>query len=186
MSRHTAPETAVSLRDIELMTHAYATIRADLDRAVRVLERRIADIRAKHRPAILRLIEEEREALADLEGAIAAAEHLFQRPKTRVFSGIKVGIVKRAGQIRWDDAAAVVAAIRATMPEREAVLVRVTVTEEPVRTALRALDDDELAALGARREADCEDVIVQAVKSDLERLIEALVLPDPAVGESVG
>lgn len=180
MTRSPHPEAAVTLRDIELMTHAYSTIRADLDRAVRALERRVADIRARHRPAILKLIEEEREALADLEGAIAAAEHLFQRPKTRVFSGIKVGIVKKPGQIRWDDAEDVVAAIRAAWPERVALLVRVTLTEEPVRQALRALSDDELAAIGVRRDADCEDVLVQAEKSDLDRLIEALVLPDPA------
>lgn len=170
---HRDSHPAITIATIEAMTCAYSAIRADLDKAVRDLQARIADVRARHRPALLRLIEEERESLADLQATIALAEDLFRRPKTRVFADVRVGVVKTPKRLTWADEAAVVAAIRARFPDKADELIRTE--EHPVRAALSALTAGELAALGIEVEGDCEVVTVAPAKSDLDRLIEALL-----------
>ncbi|VUX47881.1 conserved hypothetical protein [Candidatus Defluviicoccus seviourii] len=168
------PASPITMAEIEALTAAYAAIRADLDTVVRKLQAHIADVRAKHRPAILRLIEEEREALADLQASIALAEDLFRRPKTRTFAGVRVGVVKTPRRLTWTDEAAVVAAIRERYPADADLMIKTE--EHPVRTALTGLSDEALAALGIEVEGDCELVTVIPCKSDLDRLIEALLV----------
>lgn len=137
--------------------------RAGVRRKMSVLRRRIAEASAAH------------EALRE---AVAAA-HLFERPRTRAFEGVKVGYRKQPGRVECDEAKAI-ARIRERLPERAPELVRVK--ESLDKTALRKLGGRELAAIGVRVAEVDDEVVVAGAPDDLDKLVDALLADAPEEG----
>ena len=138
--------------------------RAAVRRKMSVLRRRIAEASAAH------------EALRE---AVAAAAHLFERPRTRAFEGVKVGYRKQPGRVECDEAKAI-ARIRERLPERAPELVRVK--ESLDKTALRKLGGRELAAIGVRVAEVDDEVVVAGAPDDLDKLVDALLADAPEEG----
>ena len=116
-----------------------------------------------------------------LHAAIEQSPELFDRPRTRAQDGVRYGLRKRPGRL-GGDADAIMARVRAKMPERSGELLQTRTTL--VKAALMRLTAAELASLGASI-VDAEDAVTIKVArtDDLERFVEIVmadVEDDPA------
>lgn len=163
----------MTLADIEALTRQYADARAALAERVQQLEDEVASLRRQRLPAIRRALATAQERRERLAAAIAEAPQLFERPKTVIFHGIRVGYQKGRGSITWEDDARVCALIRKHMPDRADELIRII--ERPLKTALAQLPTAELRRLGVQVVETGEEIVIRAVDGELDRLIERLL-----------
>jgi arsenate reductase-like glutaredoxin family protein len=171
----------ITLTDIEALTRQYAEARAALAERVQELEDEIARLRRQRLPAIRRALGAAQERRDRLASAIAEAPALFERPKSVIFHGVRVGYQKGRGSITWDDDARVVALIRRHLPDQADALIRVV--ERPLKTALAQLSTAELRRLGVEVVETGEEIVIRPVDGELDRLIERLLADSERVEE---
>ena len=110
---------------------------------------------------------------ADLTSAIDAAPELFDKPKTQIFHGIKVGFRKGQGKLEWEDDAKMVAKLKKRLgDDAEDYIIT---TEKPSRDALKCLDDATLGKLGISLVGADDQIVVKPVETEIEKLVKAIM-----------
>ena len=163
----------MTIGDIEVLAKSYADRRVLLAERLTALERDLNAIKSKHMKELKRHVALTAECQTDLANAIDGSPELFDKPKTRILHGIKVGFRKGKGKIEWEDDAQLVALIKKKFPDFADDLI--ITTEVPSATGLQELDASELRKLGVTVEEAGEQVVVKAVDSDVEKLVKALL-----------
>lgn len=137
--------------------------------------RELQELKAAHLPML-------REALADvaiadaaLRGAVERSpKTLWERVRTRVVHGVKVGWAKARGKVDWDDEAKVIERIRKLLPAEQAELL-IRRKESVHKPAVYDLTAADLKRLGIRIADDCDQVVVKDTTGDLDRAVDALL-----------
>lgn len=161
-----------TLAQIETLTKAYADAREGLWDLLRALEAEVAEAHRRYLPGVKKALARAAEAHDRLKGAVEAAPELFVRPRTVIFHGVKVGLVKGKGGIAFADADQVVQLVAKHFPERFELLVKTVQT--PVKAALEQLTVAELKKLGCTVIESGDQVVVKAVDGAVEKLVKAL------------
>lgn len=117
-----------------------------------------------------------RVAHADLKNAVEGHRDLFERPKTRMLHGIKVGFQKQRGRLEIDSDEQVVKLIRKCFPEQFDALVQTI--HKPVKPALQNLPAVDLKRLGVRVTDDVDTVVIKPADGEVDKLIDALLNDD--------
>lgn len=161
-----------SLESIERLCLELNTNAETLEGLIAALQADLEEVKARH----LRGLKRQASALARVEatliGAVEAAPHLFDKPRTLTIHGIKVGLTDSKGKLEWDDEESVVAAIKRYLRSDADVLLQTV--ESPRKAALRALPAEDLARLGCRIIGAGDQVVVKRVAGDVETLIAKL------------
>lgn len=166
-------ETTVDLGMVEAATRLYANTREVLASKVRQLEAEIEAVKRQRLPGIKAALARAAEAEGRLRTVIQASPELFEKPRTLILHGVKVGYRKATGKLVWDDPDQVVALIRKHYPDQADVLI--VVRETPSKSALVQLSAAELKRLGVRV-SDCNDeVVIAPTDSEVDKLVEALL-----------
>lgn len=161
-----------TLKDIETLTREYAESYQHLASDVEALEAAIRTFKKKSLPGIKRAAENAANAKEKLKAAIEANAQLFEKPRTRLFHGVKVGLIKGKGELRWEDPDQVVRLIRKHFPDLAETLIRVI--ECPVKPALAQLPAADLKRVGVSVVETGDQVLVKVADSDIERMVDAL------------
>lgn len=161
-----------TLKDIESLTREYADNYQQLAADVETLEAAIRTIKKKALPSIKRAAERAAVAKEKLKAAIEAAPQLFEKPRARLFHGVKVGLQKGKGTIEWGDADRVRALIERHMPEKLDMLCKVTY--RPLKDAIAQLPAADIKRIGCTIVETGDQVIVKVVDSDIEKMVDAL------------
>lgn len=164
----------MTLTEIETLAREYADAYARLGEDVEALEDAIRTLKRKMLPIIKRRAAEATEAKGHLMMAVAESEHLFVKPKTRLFHGVKVGYAKKKGRVEWDDEAKVVERIEKLLPaDQVELLIR---TEKSVhKPGVYDLTAADLKRLGITIVGDGEEVVVKIAGSEIEKMVDALL-----------
>lgn len=168
-----AEAAAVTLADIEAAARQFSGERERLAERVAAVEEKINAIKRAAMPQLRRAVERAAEAEHRLRGLVEAAPALFERPRTLVLHGIKVGWVKGKGQIEIFDPARTVALIRKHLPDEAHNLIRVT--EVPHKPGLAQLSVADLRRLGCALVDAGDAVVVKPMDGDVQRLIDRLL-----------
>jgi hypothetical protein len=113
------------------------------------------------------------QAQAELLAAVAAAPHLFEKPRSIVLHGIKLGFQKGTGKLDWTDDEQVVKLARKHFPDQFDVLVKVT--EKPIKGALANLTAAELKRLGVTVEDTGDIAFAKDATAEVDKLVKALL-----------
>jgi hypothetical protein len=159
--------------DLDTLTKAYADRRALLADRLTALDADLNAVKRTHMKELKRHVALTAECQTALASAIDDAPELFEKPKTRILHGIKIGFRKGKGKIEWEDDAQLVALIKKKFPDFVDDLI--ITTEVPSATGLQDLDAAELRKLGVTVEEAGEQVVVKAVESDVEKLVKLLL-----------
>lgn len=162
-----------TLAEIEALTKRYSEAHRQLHEAVSDLEDEIHKLKRARLPRIRRLVDQAATAKAILQAAVEAAPELFQKPRTLVLHGVKVGYAKGKGKLEFEDAQQVVRLIRKHFPDKFDELVKVT--ETPVRGALNQLSVADLRRIGVTVVEAGDEVVIKPTDGDIDRLVEALL-----------
>jgi hypothetical protein len=164
----------ISLATIESQAKAYSQERIRLASLVTILNAQLEAIKRKALPAIKRAVAAAAEERSKLGALVDTSHHLFVKPKTVVFHGIKVGLRKGSGGIDWEDDAKVVALIKKHFSKTEAELL-IKTTEKPIAKSLSGLDVADLKKLGCTVEDTGDVVVITAVDGEVDKIVNALL-----------
>lgn len=163
----------MTLIEIAEKTKAFSISRQQLADAVRELNDATEALKRKHLPVIKRRVASAAEAHAELKAAIECAPHLFEKPRSVVIEGIKVGWQKGKGVLSWTSDEQVVKLIKKHFKDEFDALVKTT--ETPVKAALaqKSVADLKLIAVSVTDTGD--EVLIKPADSHVDKLVSALL-----------
>lgn len=159
---------------IERKAAHYAEVRhelMDLLREIEAKQRQIIEERLGQIRAHLATVAA---AEADLREWIEAYPTQFEKPRTRVFHGVKVGLQKGKGKVEIDDEPKTIRLIREKLPDEQAELL-IKVTERVDRRMVADLTTADLKRLGIRVVESGDQVVIRPVDGDLDKLVSTLL-----------
>lgn len=162
-----------AIDNISKRAEVYATARQLLADQVGAFNDGLAELRKDHIPGIKKALAKAADAEAALRALIEAHPDCFTKPKTQVFSGVKVGYQKGKGTISFEDADSVVARIRKHLPDQADVLIRSK--EVPVKDALAQLSAADLKKIGVTVSDAGDQVVIKPVDSEVDKMVEAML-----------
>lgn len=157
----------------EALTQNYRRHYDVLAERVQDLEAEVEKLKRRRLPGIKSAVHAAAQARDELSAHIEAHPHLFERPRTVVIAGIRVGLMKGKGKIEFDDKARVLRLIRKHLPDQVDSLVRVT--EAPVKKALGNLSTAELKRIGCTVEETDDQIVIKPVDGNVDKLVSALL-----------
>lgn len=169
---HTLPK-APTITDIEILTKNYADARRSVVDRVQTMNDEIETVKRRHMRYLKDGVSKTKEQEDKLGQAITRVPELFEKPKSTIFHGIKVGFRKKIGKLDWSDDAKTVTLIRKHFPEKSDTLIKVV--EKPIDKALKQLAGSELLKIGVTLGQDVDEVYIEAVDSDVDKLVTALL-----------
>lgn len=165
-----------TLSEIEAATKKYADAREALSQRVHALERKLEMEKGLHMSGIKGALYKAKEMEARLKDEIEESARIFEKPRTRIFHGIKIGYQKAKGSIEWDDIAAVIERIEKHYPDKATMLIRII--KQPDKKALSELSAAELKKLGVTIAEAGDEILIRPVDSDVDRIVAALLKED--------
>ncbi len=164
---------AAPLAEIELKTKAYAAERAVLSERVAQLNEARDSLTRKAMPGIKSALARAAEQQAELRAAIEAAPGAFEKPRTHIFHGIKVGYRKGAGKVTFDDGDQVLKLIKKHLPDQADALIKTT--EKPNKEAIAGLPVGDVKKIGCAIEGTSDVVEIKPVDSEVDKIVSALL-----------
>lgn len=161
------------MNDIERACKGSRDARLVLRLRAEALQEEIADAMKRKLPGIRSAVAAVAEADAKVLPLLQEVPHLFKRPKSVVFHGLRVGYKTSTGAIEFDDAGQVVKLVRKYFPERFEDLVKVK--ETPIKDALKNLSGAELQKLGIKVSPAGEVVFLIDATDSVDKLVKALL-----------
>ena len=172
-----------TLQELETFTAQYAEARRALTDDVRHLQSDIDKVKAERLPTI-RVRAAVLAALHDeLLAQIRESAALFEKPRTRIVHGIKIGMAKNKGAVEIDNEAAVIKRIRAQLPAEQAELL-IRVRESVHKPAVYDLTASDLKRLGIRVTDDGDEPVIRSTDSEIDKLVSALLADGEAAAEA--
>jgi Bacteriophage Mu Gam like protein len=165
--------TINKLQEIDTRVKNYADDRSKLRDIITALTDAIDALKKDHLPRVRRQLNRVAELEAGVRDLLADSPEHFQKPKTLVMHGVKVGFGKGIGTVSFDDEDQVVALIQKKLPELADVLIKTT--KKPLKKPLGQLTVAQLKSIGCSVEETGDVVIVKAVDGEVDKLVNALL-----------
>lgn len=162
-----------TINDIEALAKQLADARTELgDRLQRIKDEQEA-IKRRYMQGVRNSVERVRAAHTELHEALEGSAHLFEKPKTRVLHGLRVGWMKQRGKLLWDDAAQVIASLRKLLgDEAEQYIDK---KETPSKSRLEDLPAAQLRRCHVTVTDDTDAVVIKTAGGDIDKMIDALL-----------
>jgi len=162
-----------TLLEIESLTKKYSEAREQLTEKVKELESKLEIVKGLHMPSIKSTLIKTREGEAKLRDAIEESPGLFEKPKTLIFHGIKIGYQKGKGKIEWDDTDTVLKLIKKHFPEQADILIRLK--EEINKRALGELAVADLKRLGVTVVEAGDEILIKTADGEVDKIVRKLL-----------
>ena len=162
-----------TMQEIETKAKAHALAREKLTVLVTTLKKGMDALQNAQLPELKKAVIKAELTGNELLALVKESPKLFEKPKSVIFHGIKLGYKKEKGRIEFDDPQQVVELIRKHLPKLAKTLV---ITEEtPAKKALNNLTAEQLKKIGVTVTKDSDVVFIAPVDSDVDKIVNALV-----------
>lgn len=169
----------IRMREIEDLTTSYSQDYNEFAQVKRDIDNELARIKTKYGTRLNSLSQQLADKGAALTEAISNNPDLFDKPKTRVFAGIKVGFRKGTDTVEIHDEDTTVKLIEENFPkEKSETLIKVE--KSVIKSALKTLEKDELKKVGCDQKKGEETVVIASIESAVDKFITALYKQDAA------
>lgn len=127
----------------------------------------------RHMPAIMQTVDRVKKLHIELNDLLKQNPQAFEKPRTTVFHGIKVGFNKLIGKLTFKDEEKAVALIQKHFPEQFDSLVE---TKYVLRkAAAAALPAADLLKIGGAVKDGDDQIVIKYAASDVSKLIKTLL-----------
>jgi hypothetical protein len=159
-----------NLKDIEDLTKAHAKARDVLSDRLMMLEEEKRRIIKDHIKGLRAAAKKVAQTHDELRIEVDAHQHLFKKPRTRVFDGIQVGLRKSQGKVEFDPEKTI-DAIKKHLPEQKNVLIKIE--ETVVKKAINNLSTSTAKKIGVKVTPGSDQVVIKPADSEISKLIDA-------------
>jgi hypothetical protein len=163
----------VTLAEVELATKAFSEAH---DALCALVSQMNEDVSAAQRPYLKRIraaVDRAATAKTNLRLAIDYGRTLFDKPRSRTFHGVKVGLQLSKGGISYEDADRTVALLRKAFGENAVAYIHTK--ETPDLKMLEDLPPEELTSLGCTVVKQVDQIVIKPTDSAVEKMVEALL-----------
>ena len=160
---------------IDIAARDYAAAHDKLTDRIRQLEKERSEITRRHLAVIRRLAGDVAEEYAYLKECVEGHPELFEKPRTMIVHGVRVGYRKQPGSITWDSEELVIKRIKNAYPDAAEQAIFINRKEVPVKGALQTLSAADLKKLGVTVTADCDKIVIESTDSDVDKLVAVLL-----------
>jgi hypothetical protein len=164
----------MTLLEIDSLTNAYASARAALSELVSDLNAELQAAKRRRLARLKALVGLAAERQNTLTAALEESKHLFERPRTLVLHGIKVGWQKAKGGLEISDPERTVELIQRHYSEAEADGL-LHIIRRPDKDALAKLPANELKKLAVEVLADGDQIVIRPTDSEVDKIVTALL-----------
>ena len=169
-----------TMKEIEDLTKTFSQARDNLRRELVTIEGAIRRIKESRLDRLRELVSDANNAHDDLNIAITESPGLFKSPRTRTMHGIKAGLQKSTGSLKFASEEKVIELIRKHFPDKEDLLINTK--ETVVKKPLGKLPADDLKKIGVAVIPGKDCVLIKPADSDIDKWIDALMADEePAV-----
>lgn len=166
-----------TISEIESLAKSLADARQELaDRLQRIKDEQDT-VKRRYLQGVKNSVERVRAVHAELHTMLSDAQALFEKPKTRVIHGLRLGWMKQRGKVEFDDPALVIAALRKLLGEDEAAQY-IQTKESPIKDRLSELPAKDLKRCHVSITDDTESVVIKSAGGEIDKLIDALLGSD--------
>lgn len=166
-------ESPPEITALDPLARQYADAQMDLDSLTNDLRVEIDAAVRRRWPELKRATTRAAERFEALYAAVREARSAFEKPKTRILHGVRVGYQKAQDTVQVMDADNTCALIKKVLPDQQDVLI--STTERPVMDAVKQLSDDELKSIGCRRVIGKDEAVAKFADTDLDKVVAALM-----------
>ena len=164
----------MNLEAIEHHTKHFADCDTELSQMVSECRAKLDKIANEYRPRLLAAGFELARARDVLFGAISGNAALFDKPRTRLFSGIEVGLRKSSSSVDWARKEAdIIAQIEAEYPQYKHALIDVKKVLKKVPCG--ELPEELRVKLGIQKHEGDDAVVIARPKDGLSALVDAVM-----------
>lgn len=165
-----------TLGEIDNLTKDYSDSYKKLSDKVQELELELESVKRRHMRYIKDFANEALEKKSKLSAAIDESKNLFEKPKSIVLHGMKVGLQKGKGKITVPDEEKTILLIKKNLSDQADLLIK---TEEKlVKPALENLSASDLKKVGLNLIESTDYVIIKPTGSDIDKIVNALLKDD--------
>lgn len=165
-----------TMQEIEKKTQRYADARGILAAQVMALNDEIAQVKKKYHKTVTGQVAATRQAREQLVAALKEAPGLFESPRTVLLHGVKVGYEKGKGSVQIGDLPKFLKRVREHLKGKFDLLVKTTY--KPIKKAIANLPAEDLKKLGVEVIGTTDEVVITVPKTDLDKLVDALLKED--------
>ncbi len=159
--------------EIEPAAQKFAAANQELTELVGELNDKIEALKRAWLPGIKKAVSKAAERHAELKTLIEANPGLFDKPRTVVLHGIKLGLQKGKGGIEFDDADMVIVRVQKLFGDQANAYLNYKVT--PNKYALAQLPVNDLKKLGCTVRDTGDEVVIKPVDGDVDKIVRALL-----------
>jgi len=163
----------MSMENIEQLAKAHAENRDLLADRLRALQDEIEDAQRRRLRGIRNALKAAAATEVALRNAIEGNPELFQKPRTVVFSGLKLGFQKGKGEVVIADKQRTVRLIGQHLGSQYDELVKTTTT--PIAARVAKLPATQLRKIGVEIRNTGDQVVLKPVDSQLDKQVAALL-----------
>ena len=146
---------------------------------IKTYEAAMQSAQDQHMPYIKRKTRKVIKARDELIQHIKANPDLFVQPRTRTVGGIRFGIKKQRGKMKWADDTALCTGIYKLVGkeviDEELLPQLIKTTEKPLAAGLEKLDARLIKSLGVEVEKDSDAPFIKCIDSNIEKAVNALI-----------
>jgi hypothetical protein len=163
-----------ALNELETLAKDFSSANYSLTELKKELSSEIEEVRITYYKKIKTSVEKVMSKKSELEHAILANKHLFEKPRTMIISGVRLGFQKSKDKISWDDDRRVVELIEKKMDADIAAALLKT-EKKPVRETISKLSECDLRKIGCRIEKGTDRVLIKTLDSEIDKFVSSLM-----------
>lgn len=164
---------APQITEIDQLARQYADAQMALDSLTNDLRAKIDHVVRAHWPDLRRHTTRAAERYEALYAAVSDAREVFEKPKTKILHGVRVGYRKAQDTIEVLNADNTVALIEKLLPDQRDVLI--STAKKPVMAGLVQLEDAQLKLIGCKRVPGTDEPIAAMAETELDKVVQALM-----------
>jgi len=161
-----------TLTEIETLCKELSETDTDLKMALADFTAEVGAVSRRHVRKLKSKATRHAELTSQLAGMVEAAPDLFQKPKSVILHGIKVGFRYSNGSLKCEDEDLTLKLIERHLKDRIDELI--STTKSPNKAAIKALTATELHRIGCSIDGAGDSVIVEIVDGDVEKFIKKI------------
>lgn len=131
------------------------------------------ELRKKYLARIRRVMSQVTARHADLYREIAENKDLFQKPRTQVIEGIRVGLSRGKGRLEVPNEEQTIAAIEEHLPKQAKFLIRIE--KSLIVSAAKKLPPETLDLIGAEIVGKEDTVVIEEVEAQINKILSSLI-----------
>lgn len=169
----------IRMKEIEDLTTSYASDYNEFAQVKRDIDNELAKIKTKYGVKMNQLSQSLADKGAALQESLLNNPDLFEKPKTRVFAGIKVGFRKGKDTIEILNEEATIKRIEENFTKDKAETL-IKTDKSVIKGSLSTLSDEELVKIGCEKKSGEDSVVIASIESAVDKFITALYKQDAA------